>query len=165
MSRASTSNVLSLLSLVLFTMGVVLSSSSILRYSATEKKFTKAISASEHLAMLEHEFLVLASLSEPFEALRYDALEDPNALASGAFGADHIEYCRQHRETCDAGFVVNQIELSLKAIALEKVVPFVQTCEALRPPIRLMGCTIHASTTQAGTGHVIFKLERIERQE
>ncbi len=165
MSRASTSTVLSLISLVLFTMGVVLSSSSILRYPVTERALTKAISASEHLATLEHQFSALASLSEPFEALRYDALEDLNALASGEFGADHIEDCRQHRETCDAGFVVNQIELSLKAIALEKVVPFVQTCEALHPPIRLMGCTIHASTTQAGTGHAILKLERIERQE
>jgi hypothetical protein len=164
MSKASTSTAFCLLSVVLFGVGAVLAISSLVRYPATERKLAKAITASERLDTLEQAFLGLDALLEPFASLRYDALDDPRELVTRAFGADRIEDVRLNEDACDAGYVVNQIEVSLQDVAFESLLPFVRTAEALRPPLRLTSCAIHASATQAGTGNVILKLERIERK-
>jgi hypothetical protein len=165
MNRSPLSSVLSLLACVLFISGIVLSASTLLRFPEAERRLTKAIEAAEDLDALAQEFAALDALLVPFNALPGDALADPQALAERAFGAERIEEVRQRADSCGEGYAVNRIEISLKDVPLETVVPFAREAEFLRPPLRLSACTIHASDTRPGVGNVVLGLERIERQE
>jgi hypothetical protein len=165
MSKTSIATALSLFACGVFMVGVIASLSSIIRYPAVERELAKAIRTAERLDGVERAFAELDAILAPFEGLAYEALQDPKTLANSAFGGDGVEEVRQHKEACDAGYAVNQIEINLKAVLLKKVLPFIRTAEALRPPIRLTSCTIHASDTQSGTGNVTLGFERIELEE
>ncbi len=151
------------LSGVVLVAGVVASISSLSRYSAAKQQFARAVTSSERLDDLEQGFAALDALTIPFEGLRYDNLIDPVALINTSFGTDHVVDVRRDVKACDEGYSVNRVEVSLSGVDLVNVLPFGRMAESLRPPLRLTGCTIHASSTEAGIGDVILKLERIER--
>lgn len=143
--------------------GVAASVVSLSRYAAVQQRLAKTVAASGRLDALEQEFAELEALSEPFEGLRYDNLIDPVVLVNSGFGVEHVEDIRRSTQPCDGGYVASRIEVSLKDVRLANLFSFVRTAESLRPPLRLTGCTIHASSTEAGTGDMVLKLERIER--
>ncbi len=164
MSRPKASSVLCALACVVFLVGVIASALSISRYGTVQQHLAKAVRASGQLDDLEQRFAALDAVVEPFDRLRYDNLIDPEVLMNSAFGNDHVEDVQRDTKTCNDAYVVKLTEVRLKHVALSNLLATVRMAESLRPPLRLTGCKIHASATEAGHGDAVLKLERIEQR-
>lgn len=164
MSKSWTSTAFCVLAGIVLVVGVAASITSLSRYATIQKRLAGVVASAARLDALEQDFAELDALRAPFDSLRCDNLIDPVVLVNSGFGAKHVEDVRRSAQPCDGAYVVNRIEVSLKDVRLGNLVSFVRTAESLRPPLRLTECGIHASSTEAGTGDIVLKLERIERQ-
>jgi hypothetical protein len=163
MNKAWASTVVCWVAGLVFCVGLCFSVMSLLRSASLSQQLEKTIRNVERLDALDQESKVLYATVEQFDALRYDQLVDARTLANSAFGAERVDTVRQDLEACGDGYWVNRIEMYIKDISLELLLPFVHMSESQRPPLRLSACTIHASAARSGYGDVTLKLERIER--
>ena len=163
MSKAWVSTVVCGLAGVVICIGLGYSCLSLSRSAQINQKLKRSVRTVERLDALEHESKALRAVVTQFDALRYDSLVDVRTLANSAFGAERVEAVRQAREACGDGYSVNRIEMYIKNISLELLLPFIHMSESQRPPLRLTGCTIHAAASRSGYGDVTLKLERVER--
>ena len=145
-----------------FCVGLFSSLLSLSRYSSVKQQEVKSVAAFDRLDALEREFKSLDAVVSAFDALKMDALVDPKALVTSAFGSGNVKEVRQSAEACHAAYNLNCIEIHVKDVPLTSLLPFLSMSESHRPPLRLAACTIHASDLQSGQGDVVVKLERIE---
>ncbi len=163
MSKQSISTALGLVAGTVFFIGIIASTSSLLRYPNTKRQQIKDINYIKLLDDLEQRFDKLNIQTAPLNDLDYSNLPNPEDLIKSIFGSDKIEYLEQNKKDCGSNYTINQLEISLKDVSLEKLPALIRTMESLRPPIRLSSCTITASTTTSGIGNVTLRLNRIER--
>ncbi len=147
----------------IFLAGVVVSLERLFKYSNDRRKLMRCIADTKHLNALEAQAAALDRLVKPFESLNYEDAIDVSKFFESSFGPDAVDEVREERVPCGGGYEVNRVSVILSGIALKDLSLFVKAAETLRPPLRIVSCTIRASETQAGMGDVSLKLERIER--
>ncbi len=163
MSKQTTSTFFGLIAGIILLTGIITSVSSLLSYPTVKRQQNKDIESIKLVENLESQFAHLNTKIKPLEDLNYNNLPDPGTLTKSTFGSDKVEYTHQDKKECGSDYVINQVEISLKDISLEKLPAFIRTMESLRPPIVLTSCAITASTTVSGNGDLKLKFKRIEK--
>lgn len=153
----------SLVAGVVFLTGLGLAVSSLMHYPSVCRDIRNVIRDTEQINALAAEYAALETAIKPFAALQYETLPDPESLARNAFGVESIASVSQTREPGGADYVVNRVELQLKTVSFRELPRFIRMAESLHPPLRLTGCTLHASKTEPGTGTAMLTCDRIER--
>ena len=164
MNKQRISNVLGIFAGIVFITGTVLSLSSMMRYPTVKRQLAKNIAASQRLDTLQQQFAKLNSQTAPLDKLSYSNLPDPEKLVRSIFGAEITDQVKQEITSGANGYVINNIDISLKNADLEKIPAFIRTMESMRPPIRLTSCTITASTTTKAKGDITLTMQRIQKK-
>jgi len=164
MNKQRTSNALGIFAGIVFITGAVLSLSSMMHYPAIKRQLAKNIYTSQRLDTLQQKFAELNSQTAPLDKLNYSNLPDPEKLIGNIFGAEITDQVKQEIKPGSNGYVINNIDISLKNADLEKIPAFIRTMESMRPPIRLISCTITASKTTKAKGNITLTMQRIQKQ-
>jgi hypothetical protein len=104
----------------------------------------------------------LAAL-DAFERLPQESPAPLPELLAGVLPGHKPEERPQKRAEAIPGWAVNQREIRLTDVALDRALEFARRAEAQRPPWRVVRVAVRASSRQGGTGDAEFQFEALEK--